>query len=223
MDPVLATVAVIDDDSRELQQIVDMLNLFAEDSGLQIIFTPYSPQTNEQLENILSNIANGTTTTSIIIDQKLGDTSSISFTGTEITDRLRIARPFLPIYLLTKYIKDSEVTSNASLLEETLDKSTISDNLHIYLPRIARASMRYAMHMREQAERLREIIEISYLRELSDSEKEELGILRSQAFLSRIGEIIINQPEKIDFSPIEETNRLLNNIIGKLNNEDHEK
>lgn len=215
-----ASIAMIDDDATEIGQLSELLNMLADEKDIKLQFVAFSPQTNEQLENIVNEILRDSYT-GIILDQKLGDMSGISYIGTEITKKIRIQQPFIPIYILTKYVGDQDVDENAFSLEDTLKKISIADDSAVILPRMARASMRYAMHMRAEAERIRSLLEQSFSRELTPEEHKEFNHLRVQAMLPELSDIIAENDTKEGFmSVFDGINLRLDSIIRKLDNED---
>jgi len=118
------------------------------------------------------------------IDQKMRGGSSVNYNGIELAGHLRSRHPKLPIYILTGYPPDDELTGGAYRVEDIVDKADIEDRNSEVAQRLkARILRRLAvfgdvLDAREQ--RFHDLLVKSMKQSLTVAEEKEMGLLEAE-------------------------------------------
>ena len=209
--------AIVDDNSRELESFSELLNSYGKSYNVE--FISFCPENNNsvltQLKIILNSKISG-----IIIDQRLHDSSPITFTGAELCKKIRQERRNFPTYILTKYNNDENISENAEHIDFSFSKKSFLVSPEYSLKQMLSLARRYNTIREEDMNRLDILIVNSFSRNLTLEEQREMNNIRTAYMLAglvdnsvelenrRKENRVIN--EKID-SAIELINKIINN------------
>lgn len=118
------------------------------------------------------------------IDQKMRGGSSVNYNGIELAGHLRSRHPKLPIYILTGYPPDDELTGGAYRVEDIMDKADIeerdSEKAQMLKARILRRLAVFGDVLSAREQRFHDLLVKSMTESLSVDEEKEFGLLETE-------------------------------------------
>ncbi len=202
--PQPAAVYIIHHDPERADQLAQQLRSCAEVSVrpamLQLAASDYA------------DMAADPETAAVIVAQDLDPHGSLGYTGIDVAEHLRRARPALPIYLLAP--RDQDLASKDALVEEVFPEDEFVERCPVHAARIQRAMGRYIDSMSDRERQYRELIMRKLDGTLSDSEEEELAACRMEIELPFAGSAI--EHAKTWEQSLREEERLLKEFTTEL-------
>jgi|GEM_PF-2237356 len=165
------------------------------------------------------DIAADSDTGAVIIDQYLDPQSVLGYTGIDVAEHLRRARPGLPIYLLAH--RGENLAGREAVVEEVIPEDELVQRCPVYAVRILRAMGRYLEAMSARDRRYRELVARKLDGTLSKSEEDEFAAYRAEIELPFAGSAIeyaktweqsLRQEEKL----LDEFTSELQDLLSKL-------
>jgi len=118
------------------------------------------------------------------IDQKMRGGSSVNYNGIELAGHLRSRYPKMPIYILTGYPPDDELTGGAYRVEDIIDKADIEDRYsekaQMLKARILRRLAVFGDVLNVREQRFHDLLVKSMKESLTLDEEKELGLLETE-------------------------------------------
>jgi CheY-like chemotaxis protein len=166
-------VWLVDDDDTDAKQYKRFLN--GGDKLHVEIVTPL-PRVQDYA-NLLTNPETG----AFILDHRLFDFKTASYTGLELANDLRALRPELPIFILTQYADDEKLQGQERSVVEAIiakDKMRNRQDCDVYVTRILRSIKRYEDALTEKQKCLQNLVDKKISGRLTNEEANELAKLR---------------------------------------------
>lgn len=180
----VSKVLIVDDDQREAFHASRHLLEAAPDAGMECIVRGPDDVGDE---GDYLELVDALPASAVLIDQRLGETSSAPYSGLHLAQTLREVQPMLPIFILTKYAREDELEAKGFIVDDVMSKSMLRDNPATYVGRLLRAMKRYEDARGAQGRRMRELIAKSVTTDLTAVETNELILLRADIGISRLG------------------------------------
>lgn len=118
------------------------------------------------------------------IDQKMRGGSSVNYNGIELAGHLRSRHPKLPIYILTGYPPDDELTCGQYRVEDIVNKEDIeertSDKAQVLKARILRRLAVFGDVLDAREQRFHDLLVRSMNEPLTAAEEKEMGLLEME-------------------------------------------
>jgi len=133
------------------------------------------------------NLVDSLPASAVLIDQRLGESSSAPYTGLELAGSLRAIRPMLPIFILTKWVEEDQLEEKGFVVDDIMDRTLLNRYAASYVGRLLRSMRRYEESRSEQSKRMHTLIAESLYRELNDDETAELIRLRADIGIAGLG------------------------------------
>lgn len=118
------------------------------------------------------------------IDQKMRGGSLVNYNGIELAGHLRSRYPKMPIYILTGYPPDDELTGGAYRVEDIIDKADIeerdSEKAQMLKARILRRLAVFDDVLNTREQRFHDLLVKSMKEALTVEEEKELGLLETE-------------------------------------------
>lgn len=169
---------LIDDDEEELTTYGNELKLdMSQEIQIKAIL-PY-PRKIDYVSTLLED----PDTACIIIDQKLKERGSATYSGIELAQYLRRIKKKIPIYILTNFPHDQdEFAGGEWSVEDIISKGSFSDEegAQTAKARIMRHMKVYGDILDERAKRFNELLKKSLDDSLNEAELDELAELQAE-------------------------------------------
>lgn len=167
---------LIDDDKEQLTTYSNGLKVIMP-QGIQIKAILPCPRKADYVSTLLKN----PDTACIIIDQKLKEKGSATYTGIELAKYLRYHNNKIPIYILTNFPDEKgEFAGGERSIEDIISKKSFGneDDIQIAKERIVRHIDVYEDILDARAKRFNELLKKSLDDSLDETELEELAELQ---------------------------------------------
>jgi DNA-binding NarL/FixJ family response regulator len=124
----------------------------------------------------------------LLLDERLSEQMNrstqqhVGYLGHDVLEKLRSALPDFPVYVVTTYPNDEDLVSNASEVEDIIDRIEFSKSVEKYVSRIQRAASRFLESRKDALDKLERLSLLAASGALDVKQEEELNSVR--AFLS---------------------------------------
>ncbi len=169
---------LVDDDEEELTTYGNELKLDMSPEIQIKAILPYPRKTD-----YVSTLLEDPDTACIIIDQKLKEKGSATYTGIELAQYLRRIKKKIPIYILTNFPHDQdEFAGGKWSVEDIISKGSFRDEEEAQTAkaRIMRHMKVYGDILDERAKRFNELLKKSLDDSLNEAELDELAELQAE-------------------------------------------
>ena len=173
------TLYFVDDKEAARLANAPLLQRLLDSPDIEVIAIAPFPQFG-QFDELLKNPNLG----GFFIDQKMRGGSSVNYNGIELAGHLRSRHPKLPIYILTGYPPDDELTGGAYRVEDIMDKADIeernSDKAQMLKARILRRLAVFGDVLSAREQKFHDLLVKSMKEPLTAEEEKELGLLETE-------------------------------------------
>lgn len=173
----MAKIGIVDDrkDLREtLSRLIDV--------SLKINYSEWSVIDIDPFENVEDYFSWITENdiAILILDEKLQEIKSkVKYNGSDLIKEIRKRLKDFPVFAITSYPGEPDLTNQFSLFDEILDRDEFTDKTDDYISRFIRSGQRFLETYSAQLLRISELSEKIALGKASDDEKNELKTLQT--------------------------------------------
>lgn len=91
---------------------------------------------------------------SLVLDERLHESTTVDYRGSEVARFVRGRMPDLPIYIVTAHSEDPDIQSRVGEIDEIIDRERFTADPDSFVDRFVRAGSRFYDAHKEQLERL---------------------------------------------------------------------
>lgn len=154
--PIVSAIAVLDD-RRTLRQTIMRSMKAVLPSGWECVECPLLQRESDYPEWLLNRNVRVLVADQVLNEQAQDSLGTVDYKGHDVTIAVRRAMPNFPIYIVTAYSDDDDLSHHDGDVEDVVRRSELTRNPKKYVLRMLRAGQRFQKEYSEQMAMLAEL------------------------------------------------------------------